>query len=182
MNSITPNTALQRTRAAVSLQSLPGKFSTFGHRRAPLSFQAFGVLGNTRKVSKRGPQTLTGFCLCILAVACMSSSKATVHRDGAEQVLELRHTMAGLMLGPCATPYVGHEGFTYWIRLSGPGPAFTASDLEFVDSGGSVRPKDEGLRGEIRFDEAGHNVVVALWAAGGQPYVFNGTYRVKVQP
>src|SRR5262249_20087222 len=37
-----PNTALQRTRAAASLHSVPGKFSAPGCRRAPLSFQAFG--------------------------------------------------------------------------------------------------------------------------------------------
>ena len=41
MNS-TPNNALQRTRAAVSLQSVHGELSTLGCRRAPLSLGPFG--------------------------------------------------------------------------------------------------------------------------------------------
>ena len=39
----TPNNAPQRTRAAVSLQSVPGELSTSGRRRAPLSLGPFGV-------------------------------------------------------------------------------------------------------------------------------------------
>jgi hypothetical protein len=42
----TPNNALQRTRAAVSLQSVRVEPSTSNHRRAPLSFQLFGDLGS----------------------------------------------------------------------------------------------------------------------------------------
>jgi hypothetical protein len=38
----TPNNALQRTRAAVSLQSVRGGLSIFGRRRAPLSLGPFG--------------------------------------------------------------------------------------------------------------------------------------------
>ncbi len=37
-----PNNALQRTRAALSLQSVPGEPSTSRHRRAPLSFEPLG--------------------------------------------------------------------------------------------------------------------------------------------
>ena len=37
-----PNTALQRTRAAVSLQSVPSELSTSGRRRAPLSLRPLG--------------------------------------------------------------------------------------------------------------------------------------------
>ncbi len=37
-----PNNALQRTRAAASLQSVSGELSASGCRRAPLSFEPFG--------------------------------------------------------------------------------------------------------------------------------------------
>ncbi len=40
-----PNNALQRTRAAVSLQSIPGELSTSERRRAPLSLGPLGARG-----------------------------------------------------------------------------------------------------------------------------------------
>jgi len=42
MTGFPPNSALQRTRAALSLQSVQGELSASGRRRAPLSFQTFG--------------------------------------------------------------------------------------------------------------------------------------------
>jgi hypothetical protein len=42
VKSASPNSALQRTRAAVLLQSVHGELSTFGRRRAPLSFMPLG--------------------------------------------------------------------------------------------------------------------------------------------
>ena len=39
---MSPNNALQRTRAALPLQSVPGELSTFRRRRAPLSLGPFG--------------------------------------------------------------------------------------------------------------------------------------------
>ncbi len=40
-----PNNALQRTRAALSLQALPGEISASWRKRAALSFRTFGDLG-----------------------------------------------------------------------------------------------------------------------------------------
>jgi hypothetical protein len=40
---VTPNTALQRTRAAALLQHVHGELSTSRRRRAPLSFETFGA-------------------------------------------------------------------------------------------------------------------------------------------
>ncbi len=56
--TVTPNNALQRTRAVLSLQSIPDEFSASRRRRTPLSLGSLGELG-ARAVKSAGAGNLS---------------------------------------------------------------------------------------------------------------------------
>src|SRR5262249_3906647 len=103
---------------------------------------------------------------------------AAVHNDGTEATLELRETTTGILLGPCAAPVPGRTEGKVWIRLKGPGPIYSAGDLEFVDEQGKPGQQPRDLTGSITVDSARHKVIVRL-AGEGQALPLNGSYRVK---
>ena len=87
LNHTPPNTALQRTRAAVLLQRVPRELSSPGRRRAPLSFRTFGPHGTQaarirRSVGLVGVSRWTVILAAALAICCGKRDPQREHERG----------------------------------------------------------------------------------------------------
>jgi len=144
--------------------------------RATADAESFGVKRHGRW---RGGLR-QGMAIAIVTVwtcACVRSTQVTVQPDGSSQELALRRTWAGILLGPCITPYPGKTQENYWIQLKGPGPSYSSQEVEFVDAQGHSVGQGK-LEGEIRLEPGRKRVFVNL-RLRGEPFSLNGSYRYK---
>ncbi len=100
MNTTPPNNALQRTRAAVSLRSVPGELSTSERRRAPLSLGPFGALSMKRRTA----------LLVLLAIATASCTETLALRYASAGVIEGRRSLQ-LAAGSAQVFELSHSRF-----------------------------------------------------------------------
>ena len=156
------NPRLQRTRSALL--------------RSPLSRKPLGV---TRELAG-GFQPLAICTLTIwLMVGCTVQQTASVDQVDSNQEVMLTRTWAGILLGPCSTPYAGKEEGYSWLKLSGAGPVYSADEIQIVTQDGKPDSWWPGkVEGEVRVDQSGKRVVVTLHV-GGKSFWMNGTFHIR---
>ena len=145
--NLPPNTALQRTRAAVSLQPVPGEFSAFGRRRAPLSLGPLGathptIMSTTIRPYALGdapalfeaatesiPDVFPGLPWCHPAYR-LDEAQAWVEKQvgafaRAEEFEFVIQSPSGRFLGGCGINLIDRVHLTanlgYWVRSSAVG-------------------------------------------------------------
>jgi hypothetical protein len=111
---------------------------------------------------------------------CVGKKSASVEASETGREVALTRTLTGILLGPCANPYVGRtETGSAWLKLKGTGPIYAGSAVEIVLRDGTPDAQWSGtLTGSVDVDNAKRHVVVNL-RVGGEPFPMNGTYRLK---
>lgn len=115
----------------------------------------------------------------LLAVpgACITSTHATLQMHEQAREVLIRRSWRGVTLGPCGL--AGSIDEDYWIKLNGPGPVYSGSEVEFV-TGNEYLPKEyQGkIEGRVELDASRKRVVVDL-RVGGRRFHLNGIYRYR---
>ena len=116
--------------------------------------------------------------LMLLMSGCVLTKEASVKQEDGGRTLFVQRMAKGILLGPCSTPYVGSVAESAWISLKGPGPVYSASEVELVDAKGIPLKGRGKLDGDVRFDLARKRVTVKLRVAD-EDFWMNGSFRYK---